>query len=462
MITFLPGMLMHDRMTSSIVESKASGAAHPVPDATVDAGEAHEVDADALRAALARRTALWKPLAVFCAIGLGATAVVVAGGVPKHQRSEQLVETAAKLEANRRKVQVGTLRPAPTTRSLSLPASLAPQSDVTLFPQATGYVRERRVDIGDQVRKGDVLAEIDVPLIAEDLAASEASVAAAKAERDRSASQLALAESTLVRATAARDGNALGEQELDERTATVHTLRAGVEVAEATIRLREAETARLRQQLAFATVVAPFDGTITDRSIEVGDYVEPASGSSARALFRIADLASLRVFVDVPQAYAQSIRTGQSATVRLPGRGGAEVKGTVTRTSVALLPSARTLRVEVTVPNMDGLLLGNAYGEATLEVAEPPGTLLVPGGAIIVRSEGTKVAVIDEANRLHYRPVTLGRDLGAEVEVIDGLRGDERIATNLADEFPEGTEVDPVVPAPPPSAKPATAPAASK
>lgn len=413
----------------------------------------HDADGPLLAAALAAQTPAWKPIVAFLVIALGVTGVVVAGTLPKRERSEQLSSTAARLDAIRRRVLVGPVRPAPPNRTLTLPASLSPAAEVVLLPQATGTIRERRVDIGDRVHKGDVLAEIDVPLLNEELAAAKASVAAAKAARDQTASQLALAEASLARATAASDENATTPQEMDERTANARTLRATLEVAEATIRLRMAEAARLSRQIELATVIAPFDGTITDRSVDVGDYVEPSSGTSARALYRLADLSSLRVFVDVPQAYAATIAPGMQATVTLPGRRSAPVQGTVTRTSVALESSARTLRVEIGVPNADGALLGNAYGEVKLDIAVPKGTFLIPGSALLIRGNGTRVAVVDSANRLHYLTVTVGRDLGTDVEIIEGLRGDERIVTNAADEFEEGAAVEPVDP-PPAPAKP--------
>jgi RND family efflux transporter MFP subunit len=418
---------------------------------TADAPDEHAADRPLLAEALAARTPAWKPILAFVAIAAAIGGAVVAGALPKFERAKELGRANASFEELRRRVQLGVIRQAPSTTTLALPASLEPWAQVTLFPQATGYVRERTVDIGDKVRKGDVLATIDVPLVADDLAAAEASLAAAQATREQSASRLAFAEASLTRATAASDGNAVSVQELDERRTTVRSLQAEVAAADATIRLREATIGRLRQELVFATVTAPFDGTITDRGIDVGDYVEPASGSNARAMFRIADLSSLRTYVDVPQRYAQAITPGLAASVTLPGRAGAPVSGTVTRTAGALDERARTLRVEIAVPNRDGALLGNAYGEATLTLVEPRERLLVPGSAVVIRADGAKVAIVDAENRIRYRPVTLGRDLGSEVEVLDGLASTERLVTNLADEIPEGAVVDPLAPATPPA-----------
>lgn len=441
-------------------EMPAMSDAPPTAQRTTD--DHHEAESALLAAALSARTAPWKPVLAFAIIGVGIAGVVIAGSIPKRERAERLTSTASRLEGIRRRVLVGPVRAAPPTRTITLPASLSPATQVSLLPQATGFIRERRADIGDVVHKGDVLAQIDVPLLTEDRAAAKAALAVAVATRDQTASQLSFAEASLARATAASDGNAVTPQEMDERTANARTLRASLDASEATIRLRTAELARLDQEITLATVTAPFDGTITDRSIEVGDYVEPSSSNTARSMFRIADLSSLRVFVDVPQAYAAAIRPGLVVTVSLPGARTREVKGAVTRTSVALDASSRALRVEVTVPNGDGSLLANAYGEVKFEIDVPRGTMLVPGSAILLRANGAKIAFVDGDHRLHYAQVTLGRDLGVDVEVVEGLRGDERIVTNAGDEFEEGVTVDPVDPPPPPPPPAPAKPAATK
>ncbi|HTE04778.1 MAG TPA: efflux RND transporter periplasmic adaptor subunit [Planctomycetota bacterium] len=414
---------------------------------------------DRLTAALNRRTPRWKPVLFLAVLAVGAGALVAVGAAPRAQRQRDIAATSEALRALARRVTFAPARLAPPSHTLSLPASLAPDATADLFAQATGYVRERKVDIGDRVAAGDTLAVLDVPLLDEDLERARATLAEAEAARDVLARDLQLAHSTLERWKAVDTPGAVSKQELDERQSAWESARARLLAAEATIASRRAEVQRDEQGQAFSRVLAPFAGTVTARDVEVGDYVSGAGGG--RPLFRIADTSTLRASLDVPQSFAAGVAVGGTARVSLREQPGRSFQGMIARTAGALDERTRTLRVEISVPNASGALLSGSYAQVELDLPRGARAVIVPGSALLVRAEGPRVAILDDGDLLHYVPVHVGRDLGSEIELTEGLTGDERVVVNMADELPEGSKVDPVpLPATPAApAAPATAPA---
>lgn len=434
-----------DPATVSPSSSPPGHAVHPGHDAHGD-----EVPRQLLAEALARRTPLWKPVLTFVILAAGVGAIVGFGAMPKLEQRDELVRSNEKLAALSRRVQIGAIRVTPPTRTISLPASLQPNAQADLFAQAVGYVRERHADIGDRVKTGDVLAVIDIPLVEEDLNRARAAFAEAEAGRAEVERTRALAKSSLDRWMNVQPAGAVSQQEIDERRTAYESAEAAFTAADAVIATRRAEVQRLERQQAFARVVAPFDGTITTRNIDVGDYIASAGPSSA-PLFSIADTQTLRVYADVPQTFAISIQPGQTAKVSVRELPNHPIAGTVSRTSGSLNERTRTLRVEVTVPNGAGQVLAGAYGQVEFEVRQPTPSVIIPGSALIVRAEGPRVAVVDESSAIRYVPVVVGRDLGTEVEIAQGLTGQERVVVNLADELAEGTKVEVVPPPAPPA-----------
>ena len=414
---------------------------------------------DRLTAALNRRTPRWKPVLFLAVLAVGAGALVAVGAAPRAQRQRDIAATSEALRALARRVTFAPARLAPPSHTLSLPASLAPDATADLFAQATGYVRERKVDIGDRVAAGDTLAVLDVPLLDEDLERARATLAEAEAARDVLARDLQLAHSTLERWKAVDTPGAVSKQELDERQSAWESARARLLAAEATIASRRAEVQRDEQGQAFSRVLAPFAGTVTARDVEVGDYVSGAGGG--RPLFRIADTSTLRASLDVPQSFAAGVAVGGTARVSLREQPGRSFQGMIARTAGALDERTRTLRVEISVPNASGALLSGSYAQVELDLPRGARAVIVPGSALLVRAEGPRVAILDDGDLLHYVPVHVGRDLGSEIELTEGLTADERVVVNMADELPEGSKVDPVpLPATPAApAAPATAPA---
>lgn len=430
------------------------------PSTASRAHAAHDVDdREELAAALARRTPAWKPVLAGLVLVLGTAGLLALGTVPRLARAEEVAATNVALQALGRRVQFVPAKLGAPARTLKLSATLAPNASSELLPQVTGYVKERKHDLGDKVEAGDVLAVIDVPLLEEDLNRARAALDEAVATQDVLARKLALSQSTLERWRSVQPPGAVSKQELDERQSEFENARASESAGKAAIQSRRADVQRFERQRDFARIVAPFRGTITARAAEVGDYVGGSSG--AKPLFRIADTSLLRAYVDVPQAWAFGVAVGRPARVRLRERPGRAYEGVIVRTSGALDERTRTLQVEVDVPNEKGELLPGSYAEVELELARESVPVVVPGAALLVRAEGPRVAIVDDANVLHYVRVTVARDLGSEIELAEGLKGGERVVVNMADELPEGSTVEAVpLPAPPPpagAAKPADA-----
>jgi RND family efflux transporter MFP subunit len=243
---------------------------------------------------------------------------------------------------------------------------------------------------------------------------------------------------------------------LDERQGAFDAATASLSAGDATIASRKADVRRLERSQAFARITAPFDGTITARAAEVGDFVQSTGGGAP--LFRIADTATLRAYVDVPQSFAAGVSAGLDARIRLREFPGREFRGTVARTSGALDERARTLRVEIRVPNERGEILAGSYGQVEIGLARAVKGVVVPGSAVLIRAEGARAAVVDGAGKLHYVPLRLGRDFGTEVEILEGLTPGDRVVVNMADELPEGSAVEAV---PLPGSGAAAAPAAN-
>lgn len=389
-----------------------------------------------------RRTPLWKPGLVLTTLVVGIGSLVAIGAVPRAERSREIVATNEALKALARRVTIVPAKQSPPTRTLTLPASLRANASADLFAQVTGYVRERKADIGDRVAAGDVLAVLDVPLLDEQLNSARAALTEAEATAEVLKRNLELARTTLDRWKSIDTPGAVSQQELDERSNALESARASLAAGEATIASRKADVQRLTRSQDFSRIVAPFAGTVTARDVELGDYVSGAG--AGKPLYKIADTSTLRVAVDVPQSFAPGVTVGGAAKITLREQPGRAYQGTIARTSGALDERTRTLHVEISVPNENGALIAGSYGQVELALATDVRAVIVPGASLLVRAEGPRVAIVDASNVLHYVPVRVGRDLGAEVEITEGLAGTERVVVNMADELADGSSVEPV------------------
>ncbi|MBN8753591.1 MULTISPECIES: efflux RND transporter periplasmic adaptor subunit [Variovorax] len=392
-----------------------------------------EGDGELLRRRQIVRRTRWLVLIVLVLLGLGAARTVFVR-----------IANARALEAGtteRAKQYVQTALPRTPTagQTLSLPGTLQGFVQSPISARASGYLKRWTKDIGSRVEKGELLAEIETPEIDQQLSQ-------AVAARAQAASGLELARSTADRWEALRKKDVVSQQELDERRSAVAQATSNVAAADANVQ-------RLKQTEGFKRVVAPFAGVITRRNVDVGDLIDAGSGGGAgRALFLLAQTDPLRVYINVPQAYAQLVKAGQPVVVTQAELRGQTFKGQVARTAGSIDTTTRMMQVEVSLPNSDGALLPGAYVQVSLPLAASR-TLSVPSNALLFRAEGTRIAVVDPQGRVNLRAVTLGRNYGENVEVIDGLEHTDRMVLNPSDSLAEG-DVVAVAPETPPAKAP--------
>ncbi|MDB5761906.1 MAG: efflux transporter periplasmic adaptor subunit [Herminiimonas sp.] len=330
---------------------------------------------------------------------------------------------AGTAERARQYVKTIVPRSSETGQTVALPGTLQGFAQSPIAARASGYLRRWHKDIGSRVAKGELLAEIETPEIDQQLSQ-------AVAARGQAASSLALAKSTVDRWEALRKQDAVSQQELDERRSADAQARANLAAADANVE-------RLRQLEGFKRVAAPFAGVITRRNVDVGDLIDAGSG---RILFLLTQTDPLRIYVNVPQSYAQLVKPGQQVTVTQTELRGKTFRGEVVRTSASIDAATRTMQVEVSLPNRDGMLLPGAYVQVSLPL-QSSRTPVVSTNTLMFREEGIRVAVVDAEGRIHLRPVTIGRNFGDTVEVLDGITGSDRVVLNPSDSLGEGDQV---------------------
>ncbi|WP_116611048.1 efflux RND transporter periplasmic adaptor subunit [Paraburkholderia unamae] len=312
-----------------------------------------------------------------------------------------------------------------------LPGTLRGYVQAPIYSRANGYVRRWYADIGAHVQQGQLLAEIDTPEIDQELAQ-------AQAQRDQAASTLSLAKTSFDRAQQLRQRDAVSQQELDDRQGAFNTDQANLAAAEANVR-------RLTETKSFQRIVAPITGIITQRNVDIGDLVNAGNGGAGRALFSIAQSDPLRLYIDVPQTYAQQVAVGQHVSVTEQELPGVTFDGTVTRTAQAIDVATRTLQVEISLPNHDGKLLPGAYVQAALQT-DSKGLLTVPGNTLLFRAEGPRLAVVDADGKIRLKPVDIAQDLGQTLEISRGLEPGDRVVLNPSDSIADGDSVVVVAP----------------
>jgi RND family efflux transporter MFP subunit len=336
------------------------------------------------------------------------------------------LETSTTLHAKRYVTTV-----APTAggegQPLTLPGTLLGVTESTVYARSNGYVVRWVKDIGSTVKKGDLLAEITAPEIDQELSQAVSS-------RDQAAASASLAKSTADRWQALRQKDAVTQQDLDERQSAYNQAAANLAAADANV-------GRLRKLQGFNQVVAPFDGVVTRRNVDMGDLVNAGNGGTGQALFAVAQVDPLRLYVYVPQLYAHQIKIGDAVTVTLAGRAGEEYRGTVARTARAIDTATRTMQVEIRVPNPSNALITGSYVQVTLPINADTKALVVPTNVLLFRPDGTRVALVDAGGKVHLTTVKLGTDFGTSVEVLSGLNASDRLVLNPADSLADGDVV---------------------
>ena len=398
------------------------------------------------------RGALW-------ALALVAVVLIVAGffaGYIPHQRRETvLAKEAMTAESTAPTVNVVRVERASGKSELVLPGSIQAVTEAPVLARSNGYVKVRYVDIGDHVKEGQLLAELEAPELVQMLRQAEATLEQTKAAVEQAAANLQqsktnerLAQVTaqrwanlVARGVVSRQENDTYQAQYDARKANSQALEKGVAAARSNVLAARANVARLAELQGFSKVHAPFAGVITVRNVDTGALVS----AGTTLLFRIAQTDRLRIYLNLPQSESTSVRVGQPATLTIADLPGRKFVGTVTRTANALDPATRTLLTEVQVANPDGALIPGMYADVDLTTPRKNPPLMIPGDTLVVRADGPQVAVVGENHTVHYRRIELGRDLGDRIEVVSGLEQGQQIVVNPGDSAPEGGTVNPVL-----------------
>jgi len=392
------------------------------------------------------------------ALFLGVIVIIVvaffAGYIPLQKRNAVINSLAQEYDQALPRVEVIEVGASSKVSELQLPGNIEAVTEAPILARADGYIRRRLVDIGDHVTAGQPLAEIEAPELDQQVLQAKANVQQAQAALDQAVANEQQGKSNLelARVTAQRWGSlvaagVVSKQDNDQYQAQYQSQIAGVNALEkailaqrANIAAAEANLARLNEMQGYRIVKAPFAGVITLRNVDVGALV--TSGSTM--LYRIAQTGTLRTYVNVPQANSSSIHAGQKALVSVTNLPGRTFTGTVARTANSLDPSSRTLLVEVQVPNPDGALMPGMYAQVDFSNSRANAPLLVPAEALMVRAEGTQIAVVGPDSTVHLQKIVIGRDYGDRLEVLQGLQIGDRIIANPDDNAREGVKVDAV------------------
>jgi len=342
-------------------------------------------------------------------------ALVVLGGLTLFQRRAQYQALAKETETLAiPTVAIFHASVESTQEDLVLPGAMQAYVESPIYARTNGYLKKWYHDIGSRVRQGELLADIDTPEVDQQLSQARADLNTAQANAN-------LSRITATRYQELIKTDGVSKQEVDN-------------AAEANVR-------RLEELESFKHIYAPFSGVITRRNVDTGTLINAGNGGASQQLFSLAQTDPIRVYVSVPEAYAPSIRAGLGAFLELTQYPGQKFEGKVVRTAESIDPGTRTLLTEVDVPNRNGALLPGGYAQAHLQVKVTGARLAVPVNALLFRSEGLRAVVVDGNHKTHLKPLTIGRDYGTSLEVLQGLDASDWIVLNPADSLDEGQEV---------------------
>jgi RND family efflux transporter MFP subunit len=361
-------------------------------------------------------------------IGAALLVLITAGAVTFLNRNTESNALAKETEA----VSVATVAVVqpevePGNDELVLPRNLQAFEESPIFARTNGYLLRWYKDIGSKIQKGELLAAIDTPEVDQELSQ-------ARASREQIKAALALAKISADRWANLRKTDSVSQQEADQQASGYQQALANLAAADANVR-------RLEELESFKNVYAPFSGVLTRRNVDPGALINSGAGVAGKELFDIARVDPLRVYVSVPQAYAPNMKVGMKANVTLQEFPGQKFMGTVARTADAIDPATRTLNTEVDVPNKDGKLLPGSFGQVHFATGTSVPRITIPVNAMLFRAEGPRVAVVDKDGKVHLRPISIGRDFGATLEILGGLDVSDRIIINPSDSLEEGQKV---------------------
>ncbi|MDE3195226.1 MAG: efflux RND transporter periplasmic adaptor subunit [Acidobacteriota bacterium] len=402
---------------------------------------------------------LWKPSGItIAALALGVVVVFfiafLAGYGPWQKRNLTIMAESRQETRALPRVEVVRVVRSPSNTDLKLPGNIQAITEAPILARVDGYILRRLVDIGDQVKNGQTLAEIDVPEIDEQvrqakatLDQAHASVDEAQANLEQGQSDLALAKISSDRWNALVGRGAVSKQENDQyqtqyqsKVAGVRALEKAVVAQRNAVGAAEANLARLQKMRDYRLVTAPFDGVITMRNVDIGALVNAGS----TLLYRIAQTGRLRIFLNVPQSDSSAVHPGQRAAISVSNLPGRDFLGEVVRTANALDPATRTLLTEVQLANPAGVLQPGMYADVNLASRRPDPPMVIPSSALLMRDNGAQAAFVGPDNVVHFKRIQVERDYGDRLDVTSGLDVGDVVVVNPTDAIVEGRKVDPV------------------
>jgi membrane fusion protein (multidrug efflux system) len=349
--------------------------------------------------------------------------LVVAGMAPRWKSRQGLAEQKEALAVPY--VTVILPKVASKESKLTLPGEVRAMVEAPIYARTSGYLKRWLVDIGSNVKTGELLAEIEAPEVDQQLLQARAQLIEAEAAAK-------LARATANRYDALRKTAVVSAQDQEEKAAQAATSEATVEAARANVQ-------KLTETQSFERVTAPFDGIITDRGTDIGQLINAGAG---QALFRLAQADTLRIYVRAPQGVSHEITPDMTADLTLPEMPGRAFEAKVVRTAGAIDVASRTLLVELQVDNKKGEIFAGSHAEISFKLKATNAAFLVPSNALLFRSEGPQVGVVDDTGHVELRTIKLGRDFGREIEVLTGLKPQDRIIVNPSDSLTAGVSVN--------------------
>ena len=386
-------------------------------------------------------------------LGIGALLALIGalafGGWRYEAQHREAAATAERQADFVPSLSVAAVKASDATMLVTLPGTISAFAQANVFARASGYIDKRNVDIGDRVKEGQLLAQITAPELDHQIVQAEATLGQTEASLRQTQANTDLASATWQRDKPLVDKGWVTLQQGDVDRLGLQAQQAGVGVAQSNIAAQQAQLSVLHQQKDYQSVVAPFEGVITQRNIDVGSLVQ-ADATSGTFMFTIMQSNVIRIQVYVPQDQAFGLDPGVEAVVRVPEIPDRTFPGKVTRIADALQPGTRTLLTEIDVPNPDGALSPGVYCSVELHIPRKVPSLIIPSDAIVFDADGLHVAVMENGTA-HFRKVTVTRDFGTSVEVGDGVKAGDQVILNPPVDLADGSKVQVRAKAPPPA-----------
>jgi RND family efflux transporter MFP subunit len=389
-------------------------------------------------------------LAVFIAVSAFVLLLVVlffVGWIPDHREQVRVREEAVARSQQLPVVQFTTISPQTGAHDVILPCNIKANQTTAIYTRTNGYLKKWNYDIGQHVDAGQLMAVIETPEVDAQLEQSKATLVQNQAAVKKAEADKDLAQKTLDRYldSEAKSPGSVTKEAIDQNESALKDADAALNQAIANVAAAKANVQQLQTQVGFEKVFAPFSGTVTARNYDVGALLSPTNTSPGSEIFDLAQTDLLRVFVSVPQEYANDIKLNDKAKLYIRNFPSKAFVGTVALTSGAVDPNTRTLNVQINFDNKDGQLFAGEYGEIHLPVVDSENVGLIPTSSLIFNAQatGNQVATVDEANKVHLKSIKTGRDFGTSIEVTSGVLPTDRIITNPSERVSEGVLVEP-------------------